>query len=141
MRVEFRNSMIHAGIVLSYMQLLQSDDDDNVLVSVGAWSNCREQGYHVSANGRAAVIAERRNSDGIRVIVGDAHQFDGQSHMPTDSLWGTFGEERSTDNTFDIGSEMEAAQTILRWLRGSKEVKKEAESDEEREEAEGQAPW
>jgi hypothetical protein len=63
-------------------------------IHIGAWSNCREQGYHLSSNrifgslrSLCVNIAECRGSDQVIVQTGTSDDFDGQSHQGNDKVY------------------------------------------------------
>jgi len=69
--------------------VVKSNVEDGIVVS--AWSNCREQGYHLRVMGNIPDLcinfAQQRNSNNILVIVGTNSDFDSQTNQPSDELW------------------------------------------------------
>jgi len=80
MKIPIHYSLKVARQVVNKIQLPKEIAKD---CSVESWSNCREQGLHITRYGfasntigRGVNIAQQRNSDSILVCWGDATEFD-----------------------------------------------------------------
>jgi hypothetical protein len=118
-KLRFHYSLEHSNKVLERVRdILDQEAPERWEGTVSAWSNCREQGYHLESDLGAAnfdykkrrelVFAQTRNSDSIVVIYGTGGDFCTQSHMPKDEVW----EKRR--QTF--GSDAKAARFIVDHL-------------------------
>jgi len=119
MRLAKCNSMLHADVVLAYLAMIVEESERTDDITIRAWANCREQGYHLS-NGsfrdqKCALVAEVRNSDSVLVMYGNMKDFDFQTHAPSDAVY-------EARRTFSYGSELLAAQFLLEWLGKPDEV-------------------
>jgi len=107
MPLEKHYSLVHADKVID---LIQERLDSDYRISIRAWSNGREQGYHLESfdgNKRACVFAQQRNSDQLLVVCGIHTEFDIQTNQPTDGVW----EHRQV-----FAYDKEAANQIVAWL-------------------------
>lgn len=95
-RIEKHTSLLHADRVLREVRKLWPTDEgwDG---TIDCWSNCREQGYHLSLMvldderfGQAeCVFSEGRSCDGALVMVGNgkSDDFNFQTHQPSEEVW------------------------------------------------------
>jgi hypothetical protein len=118
MKIEKHYSLQAADIVLAMLYHM-ADEDVNVDVTVSAWSNGREQGYHLAAYDRdnrqakpkALVFAQQRNSDQVLVVYGNQTDFDVTTNMPTEDIW--------HNSRKDFTAYQDAAEFILTYLMGN----------------------
>ena len=87
--------------------------------SIESWSNCREQGLHVSRYGgvnlrRAVNVSEARSSDQIFVCYGDSREFNHQTHQESEAIW------QHQKKYFDRDARFEAAKWIAGYLETGK---------------------
>lgn len=100
---------------LSILALLQDYIAKNGDVTVGAFTNCREQGFHISKcifndglDIRGVSFSESRNSDGIRVYFGN--KFEHLHNMPkTEDMWDNY-------ECFDCEEFENASEFIIKFL-------------------------
>ena len=120
LKIEKHHSLARADRVLQALKtMLKSKPINNqprkvkvpVSLSLGVWSNCREQGYNLFVCGidcYGFVWAECRGSDEVLVVNGDWKEFEIQTHQPSDKIW---------DTRKYFSSENEAAKYIHSTLR------------------------
>lgn len=85
---------------------------------VKAWSNGREQGFHISRltwdNDSVCVwavnVAQARSSDSIIVLYGNGNDFDGQTNQMSEEIW------EKQKKYFLCNEEAKAAKFITRYL-------------------------
>lgn len=94
MKLTKHYSLKHSDKVLKLVkQNLPKDGQSEIVVQ--AWSNGREQGYHLSHriignrsyNVFGINFAQQRNSDSILVIYGSIKDFDIQTNHPYETIW------------------------------------------------------
>jgi hypothetical protein len=123
MKVEMHEGLLVTEAVLRCLRKIRKPRlPEGTDVWVSAWSNCREQGYHIRAHrvgsmpSRAVCVAECRNSDEIVVVAGDASAFDFQTNQPNDFAWA------HNRTSFRRGRYDEAARHIAGVLTGTVDV-------------------
>lgn len=115
MKLTKHYSLIHADKVLKLVkQDLPKDVQSEIVVQ--AWSNGREQGYHLSHriignrsyNVFGINFAQQRNSDNIVVVHGSIKDFDIQTNHPSETIW--------ENNRKEFSNYSDAAEFIIETL-------------------------
>jgi predicted RNA-binding Zn-ribbon protein involved in translation (DUF1610 family) len=129
-KLRFHYSLEHANKVLKIVQdMIEQEAPRDFEGSIGAWSNCREQGYYLAVDDDsyggdfgerpALVVAQVRNSDGVLVVAGNTKDFD-THHMPSDRLWEIHGcgyrREAKGPGRHSFASDHKAARFIVDHL-------------------------
>jgi hypothetical protein len=121
MRICSHHSLSHANKVLAIVKKLLNPisgyKSENL--SLGVWSNCREQGYCISIypNNLAGrvyhklVFAEARSSDQVLVVTGENTDFDMQTNQPS--------EEAYMKNRKYFSADIEAAEYIVEFIKAN----------------------
>lgn len=115
-------AMEKAYLVLDRVMMKHKLDDKGLFLSLGAFSNCREQGFSLSGVPDKGVevwqvcFSENRNSDEIVVYYGSSRQFDISTNTPNnDRVWGQ-------KQYFGYDQYDQAADFILGFLNTGKVV-------------------
>jgi len=88
--------------------------------SVSSWSNCKEQGLHITRYAldtgfnRAVNVAEARSSDSIFICYGDSAEFDNQTHQESEAVY------KTQSKYFAYNSVWAAAEWIAEYLKTGK---------------------
>lgn len=111
MSFKLHYSLAHATKVLNLVRKKMRGTPFDV--SVGCWSNCREQGFHLARytpgiSDFALVFAQQRNSDCIVVVYGAHTDFDIGTNTPNEEVW--------KKNRKDLRTDEEAADYIAELL-------------------------
>ena len=94
MRITRHYSLLTADKVLAALRKVKRPTlPKGSEIRIAAWSNCREQGYHLryfatdDSEPLAVVVAQQRNSDKILVVAGTPYEFDIQTNQPSEVAW------------------------------------------------------
>lgn len=103
------------GVLESLIKKHPEIDSENSSFFVGAFANCREQGFSIEhyTTKKQVCFSEYRSSDSIVVYAGDSSDFDYRSNMPLESslVW-------NSSKHFSCEEYDQAADFILEHILG-----------------------